>query len=226
MNCFRRWTVLSVLLKYCGNRSAADLQKSANSGAHYLGLIFAESKRKVEAHEVKKWLETVSLNGKQLVGVFVNASVEDICKVVRTVPLSVIQCHGSETVEQVVKIKEATNLVVWKAIHHQEDALEKMKQYASFVDGYVVDSRVSSTWGGTGISFDWRHIPFYLEEAERQAVPCLIAGGVNPDNIEELLCYRPHGIDISSGIEKNGEKCTRKMKQIEEKVNRYVQCSE
>ncbi len=217
--------MLSVLLKYCGNRSMADLQKSANSGADYLGLIFAESKRKVEAHEVKKWLETVSLNGKQLVAVFVNASVEDIRVVTSTVPLSIIQCHGNETIEQVAKIKETTNLLVWKAIHHGEDALVKMRQYASFVDGYIVDSRVNGAWGGTGISFDWTYVPFYIEEAERQAVPCFIAGGVTPDNVEKLLCYRPHGIDISSGIEEYGEKSVRKMKQMEEKVNQYVQCS-
>lgn len=217
--------ILSVLLKYCGHRSLADLQKGASSQADYLGLIFAESKRKVEAHQVKEWLEAVLLHGKKLVGVFVNETTERICEVTRLVPLSVIQCHGNESVEQVAKIKEATGLPVWKAIHHGEDALTKMKQYAHVADGYVVDSRVRGAWGGTGVSFDWAAVPFYLEEAERQSVPCFIAGGITPENVEQLLSYCPHGLDISSGIEENGEKSIEKMIEIEKKVTRYVQCA-
>jgi phosphoribosylanthranilate isomerase len=93
-----------------------------------------------------------------------------------------------------------------------------MRQYAGVADGYVVDSRVSGAWGGTGVAFDWSNVPFYLEEAARQAVPCFIAGGITPENVERLLAYRPYGIDISSGIEENGEKSVEKMKEIEKKV--------
>jgi phosphoribosylanthranilate isomerase len=64
---------LPVRLKYCGNRSASDLRKSLQSKADYIGLIFADSKRKVEVEAVKQWLRTIELGNKQLVGVFVNA---------------------------------------------------------------------------------------------------------------------------------------------------------
>jgi phosphoribosylanthranilate isomerase len=210
------------VLKYCGNRTASDLQKSVRSRANYVGLIFAESKRKVEVEMVKQWLQYISLGGKQLVGVFVNAPIDQITHAASQLPLAVIQCHGHETVEHIAKIKEVTDLSVWKAIHHDEKALAKMKQYAGVADGYVVDSRVNGAWGGTGMTFDWKNVPFYLEEAARQAVPCFIAGGITPENIEKLLSYRPYGIDISSGIEENGEKSIKKMKEIEEKVANYV----
>ncbi len=213
---------MSVLLKYCGHRSLADLQKGAQSAAHYLGLIFAESKRKVEVSQVKQWLEAVELNGKKLVGVFVNSELEYIRFVAHSVPLSVIQCHGHETVEQVAAIKKATNCLVWKVIHHREGALGNMKKYARVVDGYVVDSRVNGAWGGTGVAFDWDAVPFYIEEANRQGVPCFIAGGIAPHNIDRLLSYQPHGIDISSGIEENGEKSMAKMIEIEKKVMHSV----
>ncbi|MDE8562359.1 phosphoribosylanthranilate isomerase [Anoxybacillus rupiensis] len=214
---------MSVLLKYCGHQSLSDLQKGIKSCADYLGIIFAESKRKVDAHEAKTWLKMVDLGKKQLVGVFVNSSAEDIYAVTELLPLSVIQCHGTETVEQIAKIKAATDLPVWKAIHHSEEALSKMRQYATVADGYIVDSRVKGAWGGTGISFNWEAIPFYLEEANRQGVPCFIAGGITPDNVAQLLSYRPHGVDISSGIEENGKKSARKMMEIEKRVKHDVQ---
>lgn len=213
---------MAVRLKYCGNRTASDLQKSAQSKADYVGLIFAESKRKVEVEAVKQWLQYISLGDKQLVGVFVDAPIDKITYAASQLPLAVIQCHGNETAEYIAKIKEATGLSVWKAIHHDGNALAKMRQYAGIADGYVVDSRVSGAWGGTGISFDWENVPFYLEEAARQAVPCFIAGGITPENVEKLLSYRPYGIDISSGIEENGEKSAKKMKEIEKKVANYV----
>jgi phosphoribosylanthranilate isomerase len=222
MNCSGRSIRLPVRLKYCGNRSASDLRKSLQSKADYIGLIFAESKRKVEVEEVKQWLQTIEHGKKQLVGVFVNAPTELVANIASQLPLAVIQCHGHETAAHVAAIKEATGLAVWKAIHHDEDAVRKMQQYAGVADGYVVDSRVSGAWGGTGVAFDWCNVPLYLEEAARQAVPCFIAGGITPENVERLLAYRPYGIDISSGIEENEEKSVEKMKEIEKKVANYV----
>ncbi|MBB6283205.1 phosphoribosylanthranilate isomerase [Geobacillus subterraneus] len=210
-----------VRLKYCGNRSAGDVQAALASGADYLGFIFAEGRRNVSPREVKRWLAPASLGDKQLVGVFVNASVDQIVSVTEQLPLHVIQCHGRETPAELAAVKETTRRTVWKAIHHGDGALEAMKQYAGVADGYVVDSRVVGAWGGTGVSFDWEAVPRYLEEAARQGVPCLIAGGITPDNVERLLAYRPDGIDISSGIETDGRKDPVKMKQIEEKVKQY-----
>jgi phosphoribosylanthranilate isomerase len=212
---------LSILLKYCGHRSLKDLQTSAGSRAHYLGLIFAQSKRQVQPRDVKEWLKTVPLNGKKLVGVFVNASASEIAHIVKEVPLSIIQCHGKETPEQIIQIKNAARLPVWKAIHHSGEALEQMKRFTGIADGYIIDSNVKGEWGGTGISFNWEFVPSYLLEAERQGVRCFIAGGVHPDNIEELLRYKPHGIDISSGIEDGDQKNKRKILLIEEKVGKY-----
>ncbi|OQP05918.1 N-(5'-phosphoribosyl)anthranilate isomerase [Geobacillus sp. 46C-IIa] len=210
-----------VRLKYCGNRSAGDVQAALASGADYLGFIFAESRRNVSPEEVKRWLAPASLGDKQLVGVFVNASVDRITAIALQLPLHVIQCHGRETPAELAAVKEAARRAVWKAIHHGDGALEAMKQYAGVADGYVVDSRVAGAWGGTGVSFDWEAVPHYLEEAARQGVPCFIAGGITPDNVERLLAYRPDGIDISSGIETDGRKDPAKMKQIEEKVKQY-----
>jgi phosphoribosylanthranilate isomerase len=216
---------MRLLLKFCGNKSLEDLQTTANSNADFLGFIFAKSRREVQPEKVKEWLKTVQLKEKKIVGVFVNASVAQIESVVREVPLSIIQCHGGETPEQLKDIKEATGLPVWKVIHHDKEAYKQLNDFSGIADGYVIDSKVSGQWGGTGVSFDWSFLPHYLAMAEKQGVPCLIAGGVHPENVDELLRYQPHGIDISSGIEYEGMKNEQKIQLIEKKVRLYESSS-
>ncbi|WP_461200650.1 phosphoribosylanthranilate isomerase [Anoxybacillus sp. TBDG-1] len=206
------------VLKYCGNRSLQDVQLIAKSKADYIGFVFAESKRKVEPKDVKRWLSVVQLGAKQIVGVFVHPTLCSVASVLEHVPLSIIQCHGMETIQTVKQLKESFHIPVWKAIHHSPGAWTYMRAWKGIADGFVIDSGRKGAWGGTGISFDWCNVPQYMEEAYKQGVPCFIAGGITPDNVEQLLAYEPFGIDISSGIEENDRKSEQKIKTIEQKV--------
>lgn len=209
-------------LKYCGNHSLNDLQLTIASKADYLGLIFTKkSRRAVTPEQVAGWLTRVQLGKKALVGVFADDAIEVIERTVRMLPIEVIQCHGSETPEEVRRIKLRTRKKVWKVIHHSENGLKEMGAFASTADGYVIDTKVKGLLGGTGRTFDWRHVPLYLAEAERQHVPCFIAGGVKPANIEKLLTYHPAGIDMSSGIERDFKKDPDLICQIERRVLVY-----
>jgi phosphoribosylanthranilate isomerase len=191
------------------------------SKADFVGLIFAQSKRRVTPEQVKIWIEKQPLPDKKLVGVFVRATLAEIQKVLDTVPLDVIQCHGDETPEEVEEIKMNTGCKVWKAIHHSKDSIHKMKAFKGIVDGFVIDTKTVNSWGGTGTSFDWESIPDYLQEAKEQGVICFIAGGVDPSNVSELVTYLPGGIDISSGIEQEEKKDQELIKRIENEVDRY-----
>jgi phosphoribosylanthranilate isomerase len=221
LEIFMRKLPMKLQIKYCGNKSLADLQITSKSNADYIGIIFAESKRQVKPIELKQWLTKVDIGTKQLVGVFVNSDVTEIIETLRYVPLSIIQCHGTETSENLMEIKAATNLPVWKVIHHQEQALNEMKGLSGIADGFVIDSKVKGLWGGSGKTFDWSFIPAYVEEARLQGVPCFIAGGINLGNIEELLKHRISAIDISSGIELNDKKSVEIITKIEEQVGNY-----
>ncbi|WP_456278549.1 phosphoribosylanthranilate isomerase [Bacillus sp. AK128] len=211
------------LVKYCGNRSFEDWSKVVESKADVIGVIFAPSKRMVTADHVKAWLEQIPKpSDKKLAGIFVNASIEQIQEVTNQVPLDIVQCHGKETPSFIIELKATTGLAVWKAIHHDEESLEYMKTFQSISDGYVVDTKSTKAWGGTGQSFEWEAIPGYLNEAAAQGVPCFIAGGVKVENIKELLLYNPIGIDLASGIEMNEQKNKDLIKRIEEEVDNYV----
>lgn len=208
-------------LKVCGHQSLQDIETTLQTNVDYLGFVFAQSKRSVYPKEVGNWFAQLKLTHQQLVGVFVNASFEEIAAVLKEVPLHVIQCHGSEPPAYLQTIKQMTGCEVWKVIHHQFRAWEEMKQYQGAADGFLVDAKVNGQWGGTGKSFAWEYIPRYIDEAQRQGVNCLIAGGVNQSNVERLMEYRPDGVDVASGSETNGEKDLEKIRQIEKRVKSY-----
>ncbi|RXJ03954.1 phosphoribosylanthranilate isomerase [Anaerobacillus alkaliphilus] len=205
------------LLKYCGNHSLNDVIVTAKSRADYLGFVFAPSKRCVTAQQVSRWLKEVEVSQK-IVGVFVNATLREIEEVMEEVSLDVIQCHGEEPPEFVTTLKEKYQKNVWKVIHHSKSGLQTMQAYRHKVDGFVIDSKVAGQRGGTGVQFDWQVIPEYQQEAKNQQVPCFIAGGINVSTITQLLEYNPIGIDLSSGIERDGRKSTTIKNNFEERL--------
>ncbi|MFV8828365.1 phosphoribosylanthranilate isomerase [Alkalihalobacterium sp. APHAB7] len=209
-------------LKFCGNHSLHDVNNVINSQAEYIGFVFAESKRKVTAEDVNSWLKSVPTNHtKRVVALFVNATISEIEEIVSKVPVDIIQCHGHETPELVQEIKQRVKKTIWKVIHHKEKAWQNMSDYAPFVDAFIIDSKVKGQWGGTGITFNWGHIPKYIEQGKSLQRPVFIAGGINPSNVDELLTYYPDGIDISSGIEKDGTKDKTLIKLIEERITNH-----
>lgn len=212
------------VIKFCGVQSLRDLKVVCHSIADYIGFIFAESKRKVDPELVAEWLKKVETT-KKVVAVFVNPTDEEIEDVLKHVPVDVIQFHGNETIEQITRIRHSFNGLLWKALHHHDKTIEEMEKYQPVVDGFVIDSRIKGQWGGTGVSFDWKAVPTYIDFANHYNKLCLIAGGVNERNISELLLLQPQGIDLSSGIEIDQKKSSEKIQLIEERVLQNVNIS-
>ncbi|WP_018922247.1 phosphoribosylanthranilate isomerase [Salsuginibacillus kocurii] len=206
-------------LKICGLHHEEDVKHAVTSSAAFLGFVFAKSRRQVQIAEVKQWLQLAGpVNTAKIAALFVHPKIEDVVEVVEELPVSMVQLHGKESPEFVKEVKERTRLEVFKALHHDPAASSLFSPYEGIADGFIVDTKVDSAWGGTGQTFDWSYVPFYKKEAERLQVPVLIAGGVTPDNISQLLSYDPPGIDISSGLERNGKKCSAKIEQLEKRL--------
>ena len=88
MNCIQT--------KICGITRVADAVAALEAGAEAIGLNFyAKSKRFVSVADAKAIAESVQ-GQIAIVGVFVNASVEQICEVASAVGLSHVQLHGDE----------------------------------------------------------------------------------------------------------------------------------
>lgn len=205
---------MTVQIKYCGCQSEEDYRLLIKTHANMIGFIFAESRRKVKPSDVKVWVQK---NGrpKQLVGVFQNAANQEIINTINEVPLDTIQCHGVETVESIVELKKQTKKKVYKALPYSDQILEDIRLYGSAADAIIVDSVSKGQFGGTGVPFSWRNVPAIMKEAEQQGISCFIAGGITPDNVSLLLKFKPHGIDLSGGIEENGKKCKERIDKLE-----------
>lgn len=146
-------------------------------------------------------------------------------RIAAALSLDAIQLHGDESPEDARRLRRLVRCEIWKALHHREGTLRKMTQFESEVDGYVIDSSVKGMRGGTGITFSWDRVPLYRNQARQAKKRCFIAGGVNPDTITDLLKWRPGGIDLASGIEKNGQKDQTLIRLLEERMNHYVSIS-
>jgi phosphoribosylanthranilate isomerase len=210
------------LLKYCGNRSYEDYQVVQGTQATHIGFIFVpSSKRFVEPRTVKEWMEkTPSRSNLKTVGVLVNPDITFIRNLCGSLSLDVLQFHGTESPEFIKMVKAFYSGEIWKVIHDRAGAVATMEPYEGLVNGFLVDCKVGEAWGGTGQSFDWTFIPDYLHEAHRQGVPCLIAGGVTAENVEDLLKWMPDGIDLASGIEKDEKKSIYRIQALEEVVQK------
>src|SRR5690606_9503900 len=78
------------------------------------------------------------------------------------------------------------------------------EQYLHIVDTILLDTKVKDAVGGTGQPFAWSVIPQVKKIMAEYALPLLVAGGINPDNVAELLgAYQIDGVDLASGVEVN-----------------------
>ncbi|CAG9622650.1 phosphoribosylanthranilate isomerase [Sutcliffiella rhizosphaerae] len=212
----------NTLLKYCGNKTLLDYQISLQSNADYIGFVFAASKRRVCPVNASNWVEMNPPGKKKLVGVFVNQPIEEMIDTAQRVGLDVIQCHGDENVDFMRRLRSRFTGEIWKVIHHKnEDSVYSLVAFQGLITAVIVDKKIGNQYGGTGTSFDWSYIPAYLKVSKSLGIPCIIAGGVNDETINELLFFQPDGVDISTGIESNFRKDKRKMTLIESMVKNH-----
>jgi len=127
------------------------------------------------------------------VGLFVDASREEIEGVLREAPLDTLQFHGEESPEFCASFGRP----YFKAISMREgvDLHSEAKRFSN-ASALLVDTFQSGVPGGTGVSFDWSRVP------EDLGKPLILAGGLNPDNVTQAIMQaHPYAVDVSSGVE-------------------------
>ena len=191
-----------VQVKICGITNEEDAVWAVNLGADFIGLNFyGESPRKVsleKAHEIASKVPPFV----KCAGIFVDQSFVEIEKVLKKVPLQVIQLHGSEKKEDLEKIKSQCRVQIWKAIRvENEGSLNQIQEFAGLADAVLLDAWKGGQAGGTGETFDWD----LAVKAKAFGIPIFLAGGLNPENVGEAISRTdPKGVDAASGVEKNG----------------------
>jgi phosphoribosylanthranilate isomerase len=187
-------------VKICGITNAQDALWAANLGADFIGLNFyGMSPRKVSVKHAKELVAQMP-PFVTAVGIFVDEPFESLAKIVKSVPLKVVQLHGMEVPEYCQQVK-GLGVKIIKALRLTKpyEAVDTAP-YEGIVDYFLFDTFSSDSAGGTGETFSWD----WLQTAASLTTPWFLAGGLTPSNIlEAVKKLRPLLVDVCSGVEKS-----------------------
>ena len=205
-------------IKLCGLKRIEDIEAVNEAKPDYIGFIFAKKTRRYVSTETAERLKQHLNPDIEAVGVFVNKDIDKVIEQAKKQVIDVIQLHGEEDVAYVKDLKKAVDVPIIKAISMTKpDARQQISMWEiSDVDYLLLDSGN----GGTGEQFNYK----LLQEIGNLKKPYFLAGGLNPENLEnavqQLKNNQPYALDLSSGIETNGIKDLDKIKKAVEAARR------
>ncbi len=183
-------------VKFCGITRLEDAEEAVRLGAWAIGLNhWAESVRRVDPATAVE-ISAAVRRRVQLVGVFVNATLDELARAAEDESLAMLQLHGDEGPEFCREAARRTGCKVIKAMRVRSNA-DVIAAEAYRVDFHLFDGHREGSPGGTGESFDWE-----LLAGRRSVIPMILAGGLTPDNVAEAISIvRPNAVDVASGVE-------------------------
>jgi phosphoribosylanthranilate isomerase len=198
-------------VKICGLKSVDAALQAAEEGADALGFVFAQSKRQITAEKAREIINELP-DDVWKVGVFVNESPEMVKEIADKAGLTHIQLHGEEVPAD---YKEIGRPII-KSLSVRTDADIKKLQSIS-ADFILLDSPPGLYQGGNGTRFNWE-LAASIENNDR----IILAGGLTPDNVKTAIdTVRPFMVDVSSGVESDGEKDLNKIRSFIEAAKGY-----
>ena len=188
------------LIKICGVTLADDAARVAAAGADFVGLNFWPKSKRYLAPERAPIVAAAARGAGQvkLVGVFVDAALDEIQRIAALIDLDVIQLHGDESTNECTEVSRAVYRPVWKAV-----AVSSAKDVAHLdvwpADALLLDAPTPGRGGG-GARFDHA-----LAREARERFPArniVLAGGLNPENVAAAIgLVEPWAVDVASGVE-------------------------
>lgn len=197
---------MTPIIKICGVKEPEHALAAAEAGATHIGFNFAASKRYVEPEQARRCIEALKATHPMVVtvGLFVEAPVQEILAVSEASGIDHLQLHGALDSALV----EALPLPVWPVMrtapgeHLSTIETRFAVLQPAGVSAVLLDAYHPTLAGGTGQLADWD----FATEAAR-SLPVILAGGLNPGNVDDaILQVRPVGVDVSSGVERDGRK--------------------
>jgi phosphoribosylanthranilate isomerase len=184
-------------LKVCGMRDATNIQELLALQPDFVGFIFYDKSSRFVGEVLDEELLKLFPKTTKKVGVFVNATMEHIVKMVKKYDLDLVQLHGEETPDYCRSLR-SKGINIIKAFALDNDfALSRFNNYKPHVDYFLFDAKGQER-GGNGITFDWDILSKY-----DNTVPYFLAGGIEIEHLSEIkkILPQPYCIDINSKFE-------------------------
>ena len=192
-------------VKICGLSTKEAVETAVSAGADYIGFVFAPSKRQVTVEQATELAKFIPSHIRK-VGVFVSPSRADLLEAIEKVGLDLVQVHGQVADDLFEDLPCASIQAV------QVDG-----------DGHVPNSQADyllfdAPVAGSGQTFDWGRL-----DTTELAQPFFIAGGLNEDNVARAIQhFSPFAVDVSSGVETDGQKDHEKIRRFIERVKNGI----
>ena len=192
-------------VKICGLSTTEAVETAVSAGADYIGFVFAPSKRQVTLEQAAEMAKLIPANVKK-VGVFVSPNRTELLEAIEKVGLDLAQIHGQVANDLFENLPCASIQAV------QVDGNGHVPN--SQADYLLFDAPVA----GSGQTFDWDQL-----DMTELAQPFFIAGGLNEDNVARAIQhFSPFAVDVSSGVETNGQKDHEKIRRFIERVKNGI----
>jgi len=183
-----------IRVKICGLTQEADVRAACAAGADAVGFVMVPGTKRDVSPERARELARAAHPFVLTVGVVRDLSLESAIALADQTGLRALQLHGSESPEFAHALKRMRpGLAVFKALQLRSPAdLEALAVWEG-LDGLLLDSGA-----GSGQPFDWD----WLREVNWPALPRIVAGGLSPSNVGEMLArVTADAVDVSSGVE-------------------------
>jgi len=183
-------------VKFCGITRIEDAEQAAELGAWAIGLNHWRGSPRYCDPATALEISTAVRRRLQVVGVFVNATLDELARAAENESLAMLQLHGDEGPDFCREAARRSGCKVIKALRVSSQADVQAAEVFR-TDFHLLDAHRPGVPGGTGESFDWE-----LVAGRRSQVPLILAGGLTPANVAEAIAVaRPFGVDVASGIE-------------------------
>src|SRR5919106_4827836 len=183
-------------VKICGITRTSDARLAADLGAWALGMIFWPGSPRLCATEEAEAIGAEFHRRLELVGVFVNATLDEVASTADRCGLTMVQLHGDEGPSYCREAARRTGCKVMKAVRVRDAAqVQDLRRFHT--DFHLLDAYSPRSPGGTGESFDWE-----LARMHPRRPPVVLSGGLTPDNVGSAIAAgRPFAVDVASGTE-------------------------
>lgn len=188
-------------VKVCGIAEEDQLKKLSETGATFGGLIYyPKSPRYALRHMTTSQIKKI--NDINKVGVFVNATIDEVLYMVDECRLHMVQLHGDESPRYCEKIADYISVVKAFRVSETDNIGWRIQEYMSVCDMFLFDTE-GAGYGGTGKKFNWEKL-----KNVQVGKPYFLSGGIEPADVAKLkeFASQPEAkalfaVDINSKFE-------------------------